>query len=67
MSTNGSLINTKKVFLKRDESDLLNFTYMPAEAGKHNAQIGTQTLDFEVQKKSVIPYVISGLVIILMV
>ncbi|MCC7577198.1 MAG: S-layer protein [Methanomethylovorans sp.] len=64
---NGSLIDTKKVVLEIDESTLLNFSYMPAEAGIYNAQIGTETLDFQVQKKSVIPYAGSGLVILLVV
>ncbi|WP_370575133.1 S-layer protein domain-containing protein [Methanomethylovorans sp.] len=67
LNINGSVIDTRIIVLEIDESAFLNFTYMPFEAGKYSVQVGTEELDFEVRKKSVVPYIGIGLAIILIV
>jgi len=51
---NSSLIDSKKIILNIDESALLNFTYVPDKAGRYTALVETESLDFEVEKKSII-------------
>lgn len=65
LKINGSVVDSRTVVLDIDESTFLNYTYMPVEAGRYKAQAGTEELDFEVQKKNVLPYIGIGLGIIL--
>lgn len=65
LKINGSVVDSRTVLLDIDESALLNYTYMPIEAGRYNAQVGTEELDIEVQKKSLLPYIGIGIAIIL--
>ncbi|WP_321420474.1 S-layer protein domain-containing protein [uncultured Methanomethylovorans sp.] len=67
LKINGSVVDTQTVALEIGESALLNFTYMSPEEGIYEAHVGTEELEFEVQKKSILPYIGIGLVIILIV
>ena len=67
LKINGSVIDSRTVILKIDESTPLDFIYVPAEAGTYRVQIGTEKLDFEVHKKSVLPYIGVGVAIMLIV
>ncbi len=65
LKINESVVDSRTVVLNIDESTLLNYTYMPVDSGNYKAHVGTEELDFEVQKKSMLPYVGIGLGIIL--
>lgn len=67
LKVNGSVVDIRTVALEIGESASLNFTYMSPEEGIYEAHVGTEKLEFEVQKKSVLPYIGIGLVISLMV
>ncbi len=65
LKINGSVVDTQTVALEIGESASLNFTYMSPEEGIYEAHVGTEKLEFEVQKKSILPYIGIGLVSIL--
>lgn len=67
LKINGSVVDTRTVALEIGESASLNFTYMSPEEGIYEAYVGTEKLEFEVQKKSVLSYIGIGLAISLIV
>lgn len=67
LKINGSVVDTQTVVLEIGKTALLNFTYMSPEEGNYEANVGTQDLEFEVQKKSILPDVGIGLAIALIV
>jgi hypothetical protein len=67
LKINGSVVDTQTVALEIGETALLNFTYMSPEEGNYEANVGTQELEFEVKKKSMLPYVGIGFAVTLIV
>lgn len=67
LKINGSVVDIRTVALEIGESTFLNFTYMSPQEGIYEAHVGTEKLEFEVQKKSILSYVGIGLVVSLIV